>query len=201
MTEAEALARFETLCRAAPSVQHEANNALMVLSSNLELLALGAASEAARRQVGRCEEAQRRLDETLRAFLALLRRAPAGPEPLSLPLVVDEVLLVLRAVLGARMPVACLAAPDMRPARCDRALLEAALLALAQGLAGKGEAARPLRLTLASVDGEARLTIDLPQGLAVPAAALPLLEAATLGVGGRIESGAALLLAWPEANP
>jgi hypothetical protein len=155
--------QLEPLHRAAGKLRHDANNAMMVLASNLELLARTAATDAARRQVGRAEEAATRLDALLRATLGMLGRAPGAEAQAPLPLL-REVLPVLRAVLGTRTPVEL--EGEAPPALIDRAVAEAALLRLALAVAGQGEAGAALRLVLSREAGEAVLVATPPAGAA-----------------------------------
>jgi len=157
------LDQLEPLHQAAGKLRHDANNAMMVLASNLELLARTAATDAARRQVARAEEAATRLDALLRATLGMLGRAP-GVEVLAPHLVARDALPVLRAVLGARTPVELAGEAPAVP--LDRAALEAALLRLALATAGKGEAGVALRLDVAREGDSALLVATPPAGAA-----------------------------------
>ena len=118
------------LPRIAHAVRHDANNALMVLHVNIDMLSRGATSDAAQRQAARAEEATARLEALLHALLATLGRTPGVIEALAPQRVVEDALPLLRAVLGARNPVVVEGAPPAS-ASIDRAGLEAWLLATA----------------------------------------------------------------------
>jgi hypothetical protein len=151
------IARLATLRAAAPALQHAANNAVMVVTANLELLSRSAPTEAARRQAGRALDATQRLDATLRAFLALMRATP-GEKPVAAPAeTIPSVLPLLRAVLGSRTPVEMTLAGADTPVAHDAAAAQVALLALALAVAGKGEAGVPL--DIAFLPAEPGLTL------------------------------------------
>ncbi len=160
-TEMDQAEGLQALHRAAGMLRHDANNAMMVLASNLELLARTAATEAARRQVRRAEEAAARLDALLRATLGMLGREP-GVEALAPHLVVREMLPVLRAVLGSRTPVEL--EGEAPPVPLDCAALEGALLRLALAAAGQADPGAALRLVVSGVSGEAVLVATPPAG-------------------------------------
>lgn len=168
--------RLTTLRAAAPSVQHEANNALMVLTANLEMLARGAQTDAARRQASRALEAAHRLDATLRAYLSLMRQpvgeAASAPPTTTIP----AILPLLRAVLGSRTPVEVRMEGGDTPVPHDAAAIQTALLALALGAAGKGEAGAPLSVTLRPTPEGMALEVQQPPGSGTSSSSLPVTE-------------------------
>lgn len=192
--------RQDALSRAAPAVQHEVNNALMVLASNLELLGRGVAEGAPRRQLDRATEALRRLDQTVRGFLDAARRAAEDPAAIAPSLAVAQTLPLLRVALGARFGFDLEAPEGIWPAMLDRARLDLALLALARDAAprmapGARIAARVENLPPAEV----ALRLALPPGAEPVGEAALLLEAAA--EGGRLERVAeGVVLAWPRAG-
>jgi len=195
-----ALARLrqEHLRQTAPAVQHEVNNALMVLTSNLDLLARFAAEGAPRRQLDRAQEALRRLDETIRSFLDAARRPVEEPATVPLAEALAQLAPLLRAVLGARQGLDLEAAEGMPPVALDRARLELALLVLAREAAGRMAQGARIRARVEPRDGEVALRLTLPEG-AMPdgEAARLVMEAAR---GGRVEAAeGGLALVWPVA--
>lgn len=149
--------RLATLRAAAPAIQHDANNAIMVLTANLEMLSRTATTDAARRQAGRALDATQRLDATLRAFLALMR-APSAERSIEAPAeTIPGVLPLLRAVLGSRTPVEMTLEGAETPRLHDATAAQTALLALALAVAGTGESGAPLGI--ASVATEAGLAL------------------------------------------
>jgi len=137
-------ARLRALRHAAPAAQHAANNALMVVGANLDLLARG--GEAAARQAGRARSAVDGLEALLRAFLGLMRANDGTLETLSPAPTIDAMRPLLAAVLGSRTPLIVEGAAPPLPH--DRARVQAALLDLALAVAGQGAPGDPLRLTL-----------------------------------------------------
>ncbi|WP_270939361.1 histidine kinase dimerization/phospho-acceptor domain-containing protein, partial [Falsiroseomonas oryzae] len=129
------LLRHDRLRRTAPAVQHEVNNALMVLASNLELLGRSAAEGAPRRQLDRAMEAMRRLDQTVRGFLDAARREAEDPAAVSPAAAVAQVLPLLRVALGGRFGFELEPADGVWTARLDRGRLDLALLSLARDAA------------------------------------------------------------------
>jgi signal transduction histidine kinase len=190
--------RHEGLRLAAPAVQHEVNNALMVLASNLDLLARSAAEGPPARQVARAQAALRRLDETIRGYLDAARRPVEEPAAVAPGEVLAEVAPLLRAVLGARRGFELEAGLPTPPARLDRARLDLALLALAREAAGRMADGARILARIEPRGGEVALRLTLPEG------ALPEGEAARLlaeaACGGRVEAiRGGLALVWPVA--
>ena len=195
-----ALLRHEGLRRAAPMVQHEINNALMVLASNLELLGRSAAEGAPRRQLDRAMEATRRLDQAMRGFLDAARRDAAEPAILPPQLAIQQALPLLRVVLGARFGFDLEAAEGVWPAALDRARLDLALLALVRDAAGRmAPGARIVARVENLPPAEVALRLSLPPGAEPEGEAARLLDAAA--AGGRLQRAAdGLALVWPRAS-
>lgn len=190
--------RQEHLRHTAPAVQHEVNNALMVLTSNLDLLGRFAPQGAPRRQLDRAQEALRRLDETVRSFLDAARRPVEEPVAVPVAEVVVQVAPLLRAVLGARHGLDLEAAEGTPPVALDRARLELALLVLAREASGRMAQGARIRARVEPRPGEVALRLMLPEG-AMPdgEAARLVMEAAR---GGRVEAAeGGLALVWPVA--
>jgi signal transduction histidine kinase len=195
-----ALARLrqEHLRQAAPAVQHEVNNALMVLTSNLDLLGRLAPEGKPRRQLDRAQEALQRLDETVRSFLDAARRPVEEPGPASVAEVVAQVAPLLRVVLGARHGFDLEAAEGLPPVTLDRARLDLALLVLAREAAGRMAQGARIKARVEPRPGEVALRLVLPEGARPDGEAARLILEA--GRGGRVEAAeGGLALVWPVA--
>jgi signal transduction histidine kinase len=198
------LLRHDSLRRTAPAVQHEVNNAMMVLASNLEMLGRAVPEGAPRRQLDRAQEAVRRLDATMRGFLDAARRDAEEPD-LACPIAaLDQALPLLRVVLGARHGIDREAPGMPLPAvRLDRARLDLALLRLVQHAAQVMPAGSRI-----AAGGERRAgTDEVALLLRLPAVAEPAGEVAALlaeaagTTGGRLERvGGGIALVWPRAR-
>lgn len=158
--------RLDRLRRVAPAVQHDINNAMMVLAANLDLLArsVGDAEGAPRRQLDRAVQASRRLEETMRGFLDCARRAAEEPAKVSPATVLRQVLPLLRVALGARLKVEATMPERLVEVRLDRAALELALLALAQDAAARMPQGSRLLVEVREAAAEVELALTLPQG-------------------------------------
>lgn len=195
--------RHDRLRRTAPAIQHEVNNALMVLASNLELLGRTAVEGAPRRQLDRAVEAMRRLDATVRGYLDMARRD--APDRAAIPphQAVAQLLPLLRVVLGNRFGFDLAPAEGIGPALIDRAQLDLALLSLVRDAAhamppGARIAARAENR---EESGEVALVLALPKGAEPGAETAPLFSAAASATGGRVEAGVnGLALVWPRAD-
>jgi signal transduction histidine kinase len=185
--------RHDRLRRIAPAVQHEINNAQMVLASNLELLGRSVADGAPRRQLDRCIEAAKRLDETMRGFLDAARRPVEEPTRASPAQALRQLLPLLRVAAGARHGVDLTLAEGVPEVALDRARLDLALLALVQdAVPGLPQGTR-IGLSVEKREGAVAVVATLPEGLAVSDRAMALLaEAAS---GGMLEAGP--VLSWP----
>lgn len=197
-----ALIRHDRLKRTAPAVQHEVNNALMVLASNLELLGRSVVEGAPRRQLDRATEAMRRLDETVRGFLDAARREPEDPAAVSPAAVVKGVLPLLRVALGARYGFDLDAAEGVWPAKLDRARLDLALLAVVRDAAGRmTPGARIAARAENRGEAEVALVLVLPADAAPEGETARLLAEAASATAGRLEPGAeGVTLVWPRAT-
>jgi signal transduction histidine kinase len=189
--------RHERLRRTAPAVQHEINNALMVLAANLDLLGRSLAEGAPRRQLDRALAATRRLDAAMRGFLDAARRPLAEPALVSPGQALTQALPLLGIALGARHGIDLALGEGIWPVRLDAARFDLALLTLVQdALPGLPPGAR-IGLAVANRAAEVALTVSLPDGLLPSVAAQAALAAAVALGGGRIEAGPVLI--WPKA--
>ncbi|MFM2148788.1 MAG: hypothetical protein RLZZ187_1094 [Pseudomonadota bacterium] len=191
--------RQDALRRVAPAIQHEVNNALMVLASNLELLGRSAPEGPPRRQLDRATEAMRRLDQAMRGFLDAARRMAGEPAAIAPSIAVAQALPLLRIALGPRFGIELEPAEGIWPAALDRARLDLALLALVRDAAAR--MAPGARITARGENrppGSVALLLDLPEGARPQGEAAQLLAEAA--AGGRIEGTAeGLALIWPRA--
>ncbi|WP_372624622.1 histidine kinase dimerization/phospho-acceptor domain-containing protein [Falsiroseomonas sp.] len=196
------LLRHGSLRLTAPAVQHEVNNALMVLASNLELLGRTAVEGPPRRQLDRATEAMRRLDQTVRGFLDAARREAEDPAEAVPTNVVAQALPMLRVALGARYGID-LQGPekDTLPAvRLDRGQLDLGLLCLVRDAARRMTAGARiiLRAEERPESREVALLLDLPPGAGPGEDSLRLLAGAAAAGGGRLEGqDGGLALVWP----
>jgi signal transduction histidine kinase len=194
--------RHDRLRRTAPAVQHEVNNALMVLASNLELLGRSAAEGPPRRQLDRATEAMRRLDETVRGFLDSARRAAEEPDAVTPGKALKQMAPLLRVALGARFGFDHDAGQGVWEAHLDRARLDLALLALARDAAGRMQAgARIAARAENRPPAEVALVLVLPEGAEPTGEAADLLSGAATATGGRLERAeGGYALVWPRAT-
>lgn len=197
-----ALLRHDRLRRTAPAVQHEVNNALMVLTSNLELLGRTAVEGPPRRQLDRALEATRRLDQTMRGFLDAARREVEDPAAASPLAAVSQALPLLRVALGARFGFDLAAGEGVWPARLDRARLDLALLALVRDAAARMAAGARIGAHAENRgEAEVALVLALPPGAEPQGETLGLVTGAATATGGRIEPAeGGLALVWPRAG-
>ncbi|MGG5820143.1 histidine kinase dimerization/phospho-acceptor domain-containing protein [Falsiroseomonas sp. HW251] len=194
--------RHDRLRRTAPAVQHEVNNALMVLSSNLELLGRHAVEGAPRRQLDRALEAMRRLEATVRGYLDAARREAEDPAAVAPDAAVRQALPLLRVVLGNRFAVDLEGPEKGLPAvQLDRGRLDLALLCLVRDAAGR--MAHGARILVRAEDRgtEVALALDLPEGAAPEGDAARMLAEAAEVTGGRFARlPAGIVLSWPRAG-
>ncbi len=192
--------RHDGLRATAPAVQHEINNALMVLASNLELLGRTAAEGAPRRQLERATEAMRRLEHTVRGFLDAARRPAEDPAAVAPGLAAQQALPLLRVALGGRFGIDLEPAEGIWPAALDRARLDLALLMLVRDAAGRMAPGARIGLRAANLPpDEVALHLVLPPGAEPTGDTARLLAEAA--AGGRMERGAdGLVLVWPRAR-
>lgn len=165
--EHPATLRHDRLRRVAPAVQHEVNNAMMVLAANLDLLTrvVGEAEGAPKRQLDRAIQASRRLEETIRGFLDVARREAVEPASVCPAEVMSQLLPLLRVALGARLGAELTAPARPVAVRMDRAALELALLAVAQEAVGRLPPGSRLRAEIRHAGTEVELVLSLPEGV------------------------------------
>ena len=189
--------RHDALRRVAPAIQHEVNNALMVLASNLELLGRSVVEGAPRRQIDRATQAMQRLDVAVRGFLDAARREAGDPAAVAPLVVIEQLLPLLRVSMGARFGFDIEPAEGIWPAALDRARLDLALLMLVRDAAARmAPGARIAAWAENRPPAEVALRLDLPEGARPEGEAAQLLAEAA----GRIEATAdGLALVWPRA--
>jgi signal transduction histidine kinase len=194
--------RHDRLRRTAPAVQHEINNALMVLTSNLELLGRSVAEGPPRRQLDRASEAARRLEATIRGFLDAARREVSDIAQVSPAAAVKQALPLLRVVLGGRHAIEAELDPKAWEVLLDRARLDLALLALVRDAAQHMAAGAKIGVWVQNLaeSGEVTLGLTLPAGAEPNPATAALLAGAARETGGRMErTPDGLALVWPKA--
>lgn len=195
--------RHDRLRRTAPAVQHEVNNALMVLGSNLELLGRAVPDGAPRRQLDRALEAVRRLEATVRGFLDAARRDAEDAAVVAPDLALRQVLPLLRVALGARFGIEVEAEAEAAAAAAhlDRARLDLALLSLVRDAATRMQPGARIVGRAEIRDTEVALRLILPPGAAPEGETAMLLDEAAAATGGRMEQDAeGVTLAWPRAR-
>jgi signal transduction histidine kinase len=194
--------RHDRLRLSAPAVQHEINNALMVLGSNLELIGRNVTDERPRRQLDRALEAVKRMESTVRGFLDAARRDAVDQAATAPELCVKQALPLLRVVLGARHGFDFEMPPmESPPVRLDRGRLDLALLCLVRDAAGRMAPAARIAARVERRGEEVALVLTLPEGAAPEGEAARLLAEAATATGGRIETTAdGVTLAWPRAR-
>jgi signal transduction histidine kinase len=154
--------RHDRLRRTAPAVQHEINNAMMVLHSNLELLGRSVGEGAPRRQLDRAIEAAKRIEETVRGYLDCARREVAEPVLLSPAVALKGALPLLRVALGARHVLEVEMPDRVAEVRLDRARFDLALLSLVQEAKQRLPTGTTIGLRLEEREGAVALVLTLP---------------------------------------
>lgn len=194
------LLRHDRLRRTAPAVQHEVNNALMVLASNLELLGRTAVEGAPRRQLDRATEAMRRLDETVRGFLDAARREAEDPAAVAPGAAARQALPLLRVALGARFGIDLDPGEGVSPASLDRGRLDLALLSLVRDAAARMAPGSRIGLKAENrPPAEVALVLALPAGAEPAGETARLLAEAASSTGGRLERAeGGIVLVWPK---
>ncbi len=155
-------------------VRHEANNLLAALGGTLEILQRSASNDRDLARATRMQEATRRIEALLKAYVSLAAPPDGGPEGTDAPQVLTllEPLLVLLLGPGRRVEV-------IAPARLRRVAMPASeLQALILRLAREAAAATPpqggLRVTMDAAPGGISLRVaPTPEGAAPPPAFLP----------------------------
>ncbi len=175
--------RHDRLRRTAPAVQHEINNAMMVMHSNLELLGRSVAEGAPRRQLDRAIEAAKRIEVTIRVYLDAARREVSDPASVSPAVALNGVLPLLRVVLGARHGVDLEMPSKVPEVRMDRGRFDLALLSLVREAVGRMQPGARIGVRMEDRGHEIALALSLPPG------GEPLPETAALlhGAATRVE--------------
>lgn len=193
--------RHDRLRRTAPAVQHEVNNALMVLTSNLELLGRTAPEGAPRRQLDRAQEAVRRMELTVRGFLDAARPEAEDKAVIAPDLALRQALPLLRVALGARFGIELEAGPEAASVHLDRARLDLALLSLVRDAAARMQPGARIVARVENREAEVALHLALPPGAAPEGETSMLLAEAAGATGGRVERDAGgVALVWARAR-
>jgi two-component system cell cycle sensor histidine kinase/response regulator CckA len=119
--------RLESLGRLAGGVAHDFNNLLQVILGSADIARRDPTRTSALREI---QMAAERAAELTRQLLAFGRRQHFQPIELSVPDLIDELLPLLRRMLGERVPLAI--APHVGPSRltADRGQIEQVLINL-----------------------------------------------------------------------
>ena len=194
------LQRHDRLRRTAPAVQHEINNALMVLGSNLELLGRHVPEGPPRRQLGRAQEAIRRLESTMRGFLDAARRPPEDVAAISPEIALRDLLPLLRVALGARFGFELEPCPSaIPPVRLDRGRFELALVALVRDASERMASGARIHARVEMRGREVALRLNLPPGAAPQGDTAILVSSAATATAGRLDATEeGLVLVWPR---
>jgi len=190
--------RLTSVARLARPVQHDINNLLTVVFANLELLKRTAAEGGPQRQLDRIQEAAKRLEGSTRAILSLLRRPVGETAALRMSVVLRAVqpLLVLLLPTGGAFQLEVV--EEDPPVLVDRAALEDALLTMALQAAEGMPRGGALRLLLEPGAGGVALTVQHPEGMALPS--LEILATLIRASGGATApAGNGLRLTLPAA--
>ncbi|WP_298815801.1 PAS domain-containing protein [uncultured Chloroflexus sp.] len=122
--------KLEALGLLTGGLAHDFNNLLGIIIGNLDLsLTDWQGDESARSLVEAALKAALRGAELTRSLLAVARRQPLAPTTIDVALVLQEFLPLIQVTIGSAIKVELIAQTN-RPARADRAGLEAALLNL-----------------------------------------------------------------------
>ncbi|MGH0033765.1 MAG: hybrid sensor histidine kinase/response regulator [Myxococcota bacterium] len=124
--------RMDALGRLAGGIAHDFNNLLTVISGYAEILTLRLASDApSSNALEQILGAAERGTQLIRRLLAFSRAQRARPEPLDVNRMVEDVVSILRRVIGREISIETALATDLEDIRADPALVEHVLLNLA----------------------------------------------------------------------
>lgn len=161
MTEDVRAERQRTLAALAPKVQHDANNMFTVTVATLDLMRRGLAeTDPALKRIIRIEEATRRLEALLRAYLTVARQEVGAPPARGdIALLLQRMAPVLRLALG-RVALDLDTPEKGVDAEFDGAALTATLLGMASDAAAALPAGARIGLTLRTEPGAVLLTAE-----------------------------------------
>jgi signal transduction histidine kinase len=191
--------RLATVAGMARPVQHDVNNLLTVIFANLELLKRTAAEGGPQRQLDRILAATRRMELSTKALLTMLRRPVGQPVALRLSQAIEAIQPLLGLLLPTTGALTLDLPTDDAPVRLDRAVLEEALLAIAQDAAEVLPRGMGLTVAVANRPGAVELAIGWPPGIELPG--LAVLAAVAEGAGGSAEMAATSLRLSLPAEP
>lgn len=160
MTEDVRAERQRMLAALAPKVQHDANNMFTVTVATLDLMRRGLAeTDPALKRIIRIEEATRRLEALLRAYLTLARQEVDAPARGDIALLLQRMAPVLRLALG-RVALDLDVPEKGVDADFDGAALTAVLLGMASDAAATLPPGARIALALKTEPGAVVLTAE-----------------------------------------
>jgi signal transduction histidine kinase len=160
MSEDVRAERQRMLATLAPKVQHDANNMFTVTVATLDLMRRGLAeTDPALKRITRIEEATRRLEALLRAYLTVARQEVGAPARGDIALLLQRVAPALRLALG-RVALDLDAPEKGVDAEFDGAALTATLLAMANDAAAALPAGTRIALRLSTEPDAVLLTAE-----------------------------------------
>lgn len=142
----------------APATQHAANNMLQVLDGTAYILKRVAKDEAETKRAERIATATERLEHLIRAFLVLARRPVPDTAPLDVGALLGRLALLAELFVPKETTIEIAAAAGLQRAGTDASLLDAPLLDLLRGCAGR--LAPVLRIAAEPAPAGVLLTIE-----------------------------------------
>jgi PAS domain S-box-containing protein len=123
--------KLDAIGQLSGGVAHDFNNILSVIGGNLEMIAAGDMSPAARRAVARAQEAAVRAARITQRLLAFARKQPLIREPLNLNKALEDMEEMLRRTIGEQIQVRMHLSDDPGIVETDIDQFETAILNLA----------------------------------------------------------------------
>ena len=174
--------KMEAVGQLAAGVAHDFNNVLTAVLGSAELLLLDAPSGDAREEVEIIRDAATRAQDLIRQLLAFSAQQVLKPVVLDLNALVDNVLKMLRRLIGEDIALGAVLAPDLGRVQADPGQIEQVLVNLAVNARDAMPTGGRLTLTTANVE------IDAPPPAAGAAGLIPpgryvLLQVTDTGTG------------------
>lgn len=123
--------KLDAIGQLSGGVAHDFNNILNVIGGNLEMIAAGDMSPAARRAVARAQEAAVRAARITQRLLAFARKQPLIRQPLNLNKALEDMEEMLRRTIGEQIEVRMHLSDDPGIVETDIDQFETAILNLA----------------------------------------------------------------------
>jgi PAS domain S-box-containing protein len=147
--------RLDAVGQLAAGVAHNFNNMLVAIRGYAELAAMRPTVDEARSDLAIITDSVDRAAELIRHLLAFSRRQQVEPKPTNVYAVIDELLPILRQLLGPHIDLEFDAKTHMATATIDRAGIEQALINLATNARDAMDGGGTLTVTLAELPSEA----------------------------------------------